>query len=67
MLARIILAVLISVLAQAASAAPARIIILRHGEKADAWKLCKIGQERAQALKLNYLGKNAAKSLQRWR
>jgi hypothetical protein len=50
-------------LAGAAFAAPSRIIILRHGEKADDWRLCDIGKQRAQALKLNYLGKDAAKSL----
>lgn len=47
----------------AAFAAPARIIILRHGEKADDWKLCEVGRQRGQALKYNYLGKDAAKSL----
>jgi hypothetical protein len=47
----------------AALAAPSRIIILRHGEKADDWKLCEIGRQRAKALALNYLGRNAAKSL----
>ncbi len=31
-------------------AIPARIIILRHGEKADKWKFCDVGQERAAAL-----------------
>jgi hypothetical protein len=46
-----------------AAAAPSRIIILRHGEKADDWKLCDIGEQRAKALALTYLGKNAAKSL----
>jgi hypothetical protein len=54
---------LLVALVQSALAAPSRIIILRHGEKADAWKLCEIGQQRARALALNYLGKNAAKSL----
>lgn len=44
-------------------AAPSRIVILRHGEKADDWKLCETGRQRAQALKYNYLGKDAAKSL----
>jgi hypothetical protein len=44
-------------------AIPARIIILRHGEKADKWKLCDVGQERAAALAVNYLGRGAAKSL----
>ena len=47
----------------AAVATPARIIILRHGEKADAWNLCEIGQDRANALATYYLGRNAAKSL----
>jgi hypothetical protein len=47
----------------AASAAPSRIIILRHGEKADAWKLCGVGQGRADALARFYLGRDAAKSL----
>lgn len=61
---RIVLAVMVLVgLASAALAAPSRIIILRHGEKAGAWKLCGIGAQRAQALKLNYLGRDAAKSL----
>ena len=42
---------------------PARIIILRHGEKADAWRLCKIGNQRAQALASTYLGAEASHSL----
>jgi len=64
MLIRSVLAAAVAlVLVSAASAAPSRIIILRHGEKADAWKLCEIGKQRAQALKFNYLGKDAAKSL----
>jgi hypothetical protein len=44
-------------------AMPARVIILRHGEKADKWDLCNIGEERADALVANYLGRGAAKSL----
>ena len=61
---RIVLAAIILVgLAATAFAAPSRIIILRHGEKADPWQLCGIGLQRAQALKLNYLGQDAAKSL----
>jgi len=44
-------------------AMPARIIILRHGEKADKWNLCDVGQERGDALVANYLGRGAAKSL----
>ena len=47
----------------AAVATPARIIILRHGEKADASNLCEIGQDRANALATYYLGRDAAKSL----
>jgi hypothetical protein len=47
----------------AAAAAPSRLIILRHGEKADDWKLCDIGEQRAKALALTYLGKDATKSL----
>jgi hypothetical protein len=63
-IARLALAVLLSWCSFApAFAAPARIIILRHGEKADDWKLCDIGEQRAKALALTYLGKNAAKSL----
>ena len=46
-----------------ALATPSRIIILRHGEKADDWKLCAVGAQRAEALALNYLGRGAAKSL----
>jgi hypothetical protein len=46
-----------------AAAAPSRIIILRHGEKANPWKLCGIGKDRAEALALDYLGHDAAKSL----
>lgn len=61
---RLALAALLSLFAlHSALAAPSRIIILRHGEKADDWKLCEIGQQRAKALALNYLGKDAAKSL----
>jgi hypothetical protein len=47
----------------AALATPARIIILRHGEKATAYKLCDVGRERAEALTTTYLGRGAAKSL----
>jgi hypothetical protein len=61
---RLALAALLSLIVlQSALAAPSRIIILRHGEKADEWKLCEIGQQRAKALALNYLGRDAAKSL----
>jgi len=60
---RLVLALLFAAFVQTAVAAPARIIILRHGEKADAWKLCEIGEQRAKALALTYLGKDATKSL----
>ena len=64
MLARLVLAtVLATLLTTAAFAAPARIIILRHGEKANPWKLCDVGTERANALADTYLGRNATKSL----
>jgi hypothetical protein len=33
-----------------AGAEPARIIILRHGEKHDAYRLCPTGAQRAQGL-----------------
>ena len=46
-----------------APAAPERIIILRHGEKENDWKLCAVGQQRAKALAKFYLGRGAAKSL----
>lgn len=59
----ILTALLFTACVQSAIAAPARIIILRHGEKADDWKLCEIGEQRAKALGLNYLGRDAAKSL----
>lgn len=44
-------------------AVPKQIIILRHGEKQDAYRLCGIGQQRSLALVNRYLGKNAADSL----
>lgn len=64
MLARLVLAtVLATLLTTAAFPAPARIIILRHGEKANPCKLCDVGTERANALADTYLGRNATKSL----
>ena len=61
---RAIVAILVLVApVSSALAAPSRIIILRHGEKADAWKMCEIGEQRAKALALNYLGRDAVKSL----
>lgn len=49
--------------AGAATAAPARIILLRHGEKLNDWQLCPVGVQRSQALKAQHLGKGAADSL----
>jgi hypothetical protein len=64
MLTRLMLAALLLGASIApAFAAPSRIIILLHGEKADAWKLCAVGAARAEALARNYLGRGAAKSL----
>jgi hypothetical protein len=61
---RLLLAVLLLGASLApALAAPSRIIILRHGEKANPWKLCETGAERAQALAETYLGAKATKSL----
>ena len=46
-----------------AAAVPAKIIILRHGEKQDAFALCDVGVQRSLALSAQYLGKGAKKSL----
>jgi hypothetical protein len=46
-----------------AHAQPARVIVLRHGEKQNAYRLCDIGTQRAQALAHRYLGKGAEASL----
>lgn len=46
-----------------AEAQPSRIIILRHAEKANAYALCDLGRERADALARQFLGRGAAQSL----
>lgn len=46
-----------------AAAVPARIVILRHGEKQNAYALCPTGTLRSQALAAYYLGENARESL----
>jgi hypothetical protein len=46
-----------------ASATPAQIVILRHGEKQDAYRLCDVGVQRSLALAGQYLGKGAQNSL----
>jgi hypothetical protein len=58
-----IAAILIAAPVASAAAAPSRIIILRHGEKANPWKLCDVGEQRAEALAATYLGQKATKSL----
>ncbi|MGH6871549.1 MAG: hypothetical protein ACREHE_08585 [Rhizomicrobium sp.] len=42
---------------------PKKIIILRHGEKADACALCSTGQRRSVALAEQHLGKNPSNPL----
>ncbi len=51
------------VFSENALAGPARIIILRHGEKHDASTLSKIGRERGAALAKQFLGRAATQSL----
>jgi hypothetical protein len=61
---RCMLALLVLVGSVGASlATPVRIIILRHGEMADEWKLCSVGQQRAKALAANFLGRDSQTSL----
>ncbi|MEY2340870.1 hypothetical protein AB4090_02010 [Acidithiobacillus sp. IBUN Pt1247-S3] len=54
---------LLSLIPVAAQAVPAEIIILRHGEKVNPYRLSKIGEERARAIAQVYLGKDASQSL----
>ncbi|MBV9909663.1 MAG: histidine phosphatase family protein [Hyphomicrobiales bacterium] len=49
--------------ATSAAAQPSRVIILRHAEKANAYALCDLGRERANALAKQFLGEGAAHSL----
>jgi hypothetical protein len=61
---RSIVILLVAFLAStAAFATPAQIIILRHGEKANPYALCGIGQQRSLALAAQYLGDGASNSL----
>jgi hypothetical protein len=46
-----------------AEAQPSRVIILRHAEKLNAYALCDLGRERADALAKQFLGQGATKSL----
>jgi hypothetical protein len=47
----------------AAEAEPSRVIILRHAEKLNAYALCELGGERAEALAKQLLGQGATQSL----
>ena len=53
----------IAAVAPHAIAEPARIIILRHGEKQDAYRLCDVGVQRSLALTTRYLGRGAEASI----
>jgi hypothetical protein len=46
-----------------AHATPSQIVLLRHGEKQDAYRLCEVGVQRSLALGAQYLGKGARDSL----
>jgi broad specificity phosphatase PhoE len=46
-----------------AEAQPSRIIILRHAEKLNAYALCDLGRERADALAKQFLGQGATQPL----
>lgn len=46
-----------------AHATPSQIIVLRHGEKENAYRLCDVGVQRSRALAAQYLGKGAKNSL----
>lgn len=61
---RLAVAVVVLVaLAGSALAAPRRVILLRHGEKANGFELTPVGIARAQALAQQFLGKDAILSL----
>jgi broad specificity phosphatase PhoE len=46
-----------------AEAEPSRVIILRHAEKLNAYALCDLGRQRADALAKQFLGQGATQSL----
>lgn len=58
-----LLPIVATVQAPDAAAAPSQIIVLRHGEKQDAYRLCEVGVQRSLALAAQYLGKGARDSL----
>src|SRR3984957_6499971 len=57
------LASLAALAATPAEAQPSRVIILRHAEKLNAYALCDLGRERANALAKQFLGQGATQSL----
>ncbi len=59
----ILIGVCLSVLAYDAVAAPRRVILLRHGEKANPFEMSPTGDLRAQALAHQFLGAGASQSL----
>ena len=60
---RLIMSLFLFIFVHSAIGAPARVVVLRHGEKENAYALCDVGQNRSLALKAQYLGKGAEKSL----
>jgi hypothetical protein len=60
---RLFVSFFLLLVAHSAVGAPSRIIVLRHGEKENAYALCDVGQQRSLALKSQYLGKHAEKTL----
>src|ERR1700722_773712 len=57
------LAGLAALAATPAEAQPSRVIILRHAEKLNAYELCELGRQRANALAKQFLGQGATQSL----
>ena len=57
------LAGLVGLAATVADAQPSRVVILRHAEKLNAYALCGLGHERADALAKQFLGQGATQSL----
>ena len=60
---RFLISLFLLSVAHSAIGAPSRVVVLRHGEKENAYALCDVGQHRSLALKAQYLGKGAEKSL----
>lgn len=58
-----VFALLASLAMSDALAEPSRIVLLRHGEKENAYALCDVGQQRSLALRAQYLGKDAKNTL----